>query len=84
MNADRHQSVTFERDYPAVTIPAGIAVILPAGTVAEVVQTLGGTVTIRTRRACRASTPPSPRSWGSTLPPSAPSRSDAASSRWIR
>jgi len=49
MNADRHQSVTFERDYPAVTIPAGIAVILPAGTVAEVVQTLGGTVTIRTQ-----------------------------------
>lgn len=46
---DKHQSVTLDRDYPAVTIPAGVAVVLPAGTVAEVVQTLGGTVTIRTQ-----------------------------------
>ncbi|MBS1836208.1 MAG: DUF59 domain-containing protein [Actinobacteria bacterium] len=41
--------MTFTSDSPAVTIPAGVAIVIPAGTEAEVVQTLGGTVTIRTQ-----------------------------------
>lgn len=36
------------RDIPATVIPAGDTVTLPAGTTAYVMQTLGGTITVRT------------------------------------
>lgn len=49
MSAEKHQRITFTTDAPAVTIPAGVAIVIAAGTEAEVVQTLGGTVTIRTQ-----------------------------------
>ncbi len=38
------------RDIPATVIPAGDTVSLPAGTSAYVMQTLGGTITVRTDR----------------------------------
>ncbi len=41
-------SHTLDRDCPAVTIPAGGATVLPAGTPLAVVQALGGAVTVRT------------------------------------
>jgi probable FeS assembly SUF system protein SufT len=40
-------SVDLERDCPAVQIPAGNTVILPAGTVVEITQNLGGALTVR-------------------------------------
>lgn len=39
---------TLSRDIPATVIPAGDAVTLTAGTSAHVMQTLGGSVTVRT------------------------------------
>jgi probable FeS assembly SUF system protein SufT len=39
-------SVELKRDCEAVQIPSGAAVILPAGTSADITQTLGGTYTI--------------------------------------
>jgi probable FeS assembly SUF system protein SufT len=41
-------STTLTRDCPAVEIPAGRAVTLPAGTHADITQTLGGHYTVRT------------------------------------
>ena len=41
-------SIELKRDCEAVQIPAGNTVILPAGTVADITQTLGGTCTIHT------------------------------------
>lgn len=41
---------TLRRDCPATAIPAGDAIVLPAGTEAFIVQTLGGNVTVRTDR----------------------------------
>ena len=38
------------RDCPATAIPAGEAVVLPAGTEVFIAQTLGGNVTVRTDR----------------------------------
>jgi probable FeS assembly SUF system protein SufT len=38
------------RDCPATAIPAGDAVVLPAGTEVFIAQTLGGNVTVRTDR----------------------------------
>ncbi|HYG23236.1 MAG TPA: putative Fe-S cluster assembly protein SufT [Verrucomicrobiae bacterium] len=45
-----HQVTTVElkRDCPAVQIPAGHSVILPAGTAVDITQTLGGTYTVHT------------------------------------
>ncbi|MBK9137460.1 MAG: putative Fe-S cluster assembly protein SufT [Verrucomicrobia bacterium] len=40
-------SVDLERDCPAVQIPAGNTVVLPAGTVVEITQNLGGSLTVR-------------------------------------
>jgi probable FeS assembly SUF system protein SufT len=40
-------SIDLERDCPAVQIPAGNTVILPAGTVVEITQNLGGALTVR-------------------------------------
>jgi probable FeS assembly SUF system protein SufT len=41
-------STTLSRDCPAVEIPAGRAVTLPAGTHVDITQTLGGNYTVRT------------------------------------
>jgi len=39
-------SVELKRDCPAVQIPAGTPVILPAGTAVDITQTLGGSYTV--------------------------------------
>jgi len=41
---------TLTADCPATLIPAGDAVTLPVGTPVDIVQTLGGNVTVRTRQ----------------------------------
>lgn len=46
--AGRPEVLTLERDCPAVTIPAGRPLVLGAGCAVAVVQTLGGSVTVRT------------------------------------
>jgi probable FeS assembly SUF system protein SufT len=40
--------IKLTRDCPAVQIPLGAAVTLPAGTVVDIAQTLGGNYTVRT------------------------------------
>jgi probable FeS assembly SUF system protein SufT len=42
-----HPSVTVARECPAVAVPAGTPVVLAAGTTVQVLQSLGGTVTVR-------------------------------------
>lgn len=40
-------TIDLERDCSAVQIPAGNSVVLPAGTVVEITQNLGGSLTVR-------------------------------------
>jgi probable FeS assembly SUF system protein SufT len=42
-------SVELSRDCEAVQIPAGTALVLPAGTAVDITQTLGGTYTVHAR-----------------------------------
>ena len=46
-------SVELSRDCPAVRIPAGDAVVLPAGTPVDITQTLGGSYTVHAEGGLR-------------------------------
>ncbi len=48
MNGTSPSPVTVARDCPATAVPAGTPVTLPAGSSVEIVQTLGGAITVRT------------------------------------
>jgi probable FeS assembly SUF system protein SufT len=47
-NTTGTSTVTVARDCDAVAIPSGTAVLVPAGTMVQVVQSFGGAVTVRT------------------------------------
>lgn len=50
MTAARPEPLSLTRDCPAILIPSGQPVILPQGSPVVVVQTLGGSYTVRTDR----------------------------------
>ena len=48
MNTMGTSTVTVARDCDAVAIPSGTAVLVPAGTTVQIVQSFGGAITVRT------------------------------------
>jgi probable FeS assembly SUF system protein SufT len=60
------------RDCPATVIPAGQAVMLPAGTLVQVAQSLGGSVTVRTSGGLFRIAPADVAAIGGFVPAAAP------------